>query len=62
VEESLADADIPLIPTPLHDRRLYRRVVAQGSSVVAENGPAKDEIVTLAKDILHVLEVAEETR
>jgi chromosome partitioning protein len=63
VEESLADADIPLIPTYLHDRQIYRRVVAQGSSVVTENGPAKDEIVTLAKDILHVLEDAgEETR
>lgn len=56
VEESLADADIPLIPTHLHDRQIYRRVVAQGSSVVAENGAAKDEILTLARDILHVLE------
>lgn len=63
VEESLADADIPLIPTTLHDRQIYRRVVAQGSSVVAESGPAKDEILTLARDILHVLEsTSEETR
>lgn len=56
VEESLADADIPLLPTYLQDRQAYRRVVAQGSSVVSESGPAKDEILTLAKDILHVLE------
>jgi chromosome partitioning protein len=55
VEESLADADIPLMPTSLHDRQVYRRVVMQGASVVATSGPAKDEILSLAKDILHAL-------
>jgi len=60
VEESLADADIPLLPTFLHDRQVYRRVVAQGSSVVTESGAARDEIITLAKDILHVLETKDE--
>lgn len=60
IEESLADADIPLLPTFLHDRQVYRRVVAQGSSVVAESGAARDEIMTLAKDILHVLETKDQ--
>src|SRR5215471_18902945 len=54
VQESLADADIPLLPTMIHDRQIYRRVVAQGSSVIAEPGPARDEILALTKDILHV--------
>jgi chromosome partitioning protein len=60
VEESLVDADIPLMPTQIHDRQSYRRVVANGSSVVAENGLARDEMIALAKDILHVLEDADE--
>lgn len=56
VQESLADADIPLLSTMIHDRQVYRRVVAQGSSVVAEPGPAHDEICSLAKEIRHALE------
>jgi chromosome partitioning protein len=60
VKESLADADIPLLPTMVHDRQVYRRVVAQGASVVAENGPAREEILSLMKDILHALESREE--
>ena len=60
VQESLADADIPLLPTMIHDRQVYRRVVAQGSSVVAESGPARDEIFALAKDILYALNSREE--
>jgi chromosome partitioning protein len=60
VKESLADADIPLLPTFLHDRQIYQRVVAQGLSVVSENGAAQDEIIALAKDILHVLENKDE--
>jgi chromosome partitioning protein len=61
VQESLADADIPLLPTMIHDRQIYRRVVAQGSSVVAEPGPARDEILALAKDVLHALESRDES-
>jgi chromosome partitioning protein len=60
VQESLADADIPLLSTMIHDRQVYRRVVAQGSSVVAESGPARDEILALAKDILYALNSREE--
>lgn len=60
VKESLADADIPLLPTFLHDRQIYQRVVAQGLSVVSEDGAAQDEIIALAKDILHVLENKDE--
>jgi chromosome partitioning protein len=56
VQESLADADIPLLGTMIHDRQIYRRVVAQGSSVVTEPGPARDEILALAKDVIHALE------
>lgn len=56
VEESLADMDIPLFRTYVHDRQIYRRVVAQGSSVVCMRGPAKDEIIALAREIVHALE------
>jgi chromosome partitioning protein len=56
VKESLADADIPVLPTMIHDRQAYRRVVAQGSSVVVEQGPARDEIILLMGDVLHALE------
>jgi chromosome partitioning protein len=56
VKETLADADIPVLPTYIHDRQVYRRVVAQGRSVLGEPGPARDEIITLAKEVLHVLE------
>src|SRR5947207_444646 len=59
-QESLADADIPLLPTMIHDRQIYRRVVAQGSSVVTEPGPARDEILMLAKDVLYALSDDEE--
>jgi chromosome partitioning protein len=60
VKESLADADIPLLPTMIHDRQVYRRVVAQGASVVTENGPAREEIFSLVKDVLHALESRKE--
>jgi chromosome partitioning protein len=60
VQESLADADIPLLPTMIHDRQIYRRVVAQGSSVIAEPGPARDEILALTKDLLYALTSNEE--
>jgi chromosome partitioning protein len=60
VQESLADADIPLLPTMIHDRQIYRRVVAQGSSVVTEPGPGRDEILALAKDVIHALESRDE--
>jgi chromosome partitioning protein len=60
VKESLADADIPLLQTMIHDRQVYRRIVAQGSSVVVENGPARDEMLSLMKDVLHALESGEE--
>lgn len=56
VEESIADAEIPLCPTFLHDRQIYRRVVASGTSVVRSPGRARDEIVSLTKDICHALE------
>ena len=56
VKESLADADIPVLPTMIHDRQAYRRVVAQGSSVVVEQGPARDEIILLMGDVLYALE------
>ena len=60
MQESLADADIPLLPTMIHDRQIYRRVVAQGSSVVTEPGPARDEILALTKDLLYALTSNEE--
>jgi len=59
VEETLADADIPVLATYIHDRQLYRRVVSRGGSVVSEHGPARDEMLRLAGEILHVLETAE---
>jgi chromosome partitioning protein len=56
VHETLADADIAVMPTYIHDRQLYRRVVAQGGSVVREPGPAREEILALAKDVLRAIE------
>ena len=56
VQDTLADADIPVLPTYVHDRQLYRRVVAQGASVVSEPGPARDEILALMKDVLDALD------
>lgn len=68
VEESLSDADIAVCPTSIRDRQVYRRVVSLGCSVFDAEGlggiaEAKKEIISLAKDALHVLEEsAEETR
>ncbi len=56
VAESLSDADIPLMRTRIHDRQIYRQIVARGSSVVLESGPAKAEILSLAQDVLQALE------
>jgi cellulose biosynthesis protein BcsQ len=60
VHDTLADADIPVLPTYVHDRQLYRRVVAQGGSVISESGPARDEILALMKDVLHALKTSTE--
>src|SRR5262245_56211220 len=51
IEESLSDAQIPLLRTMLHYRQAYRRVVAEGRSVIVQSGPARDEILNLAKDV-----------
>ncbi len=56
VQESLADAGYPIIKTPIVDRQAYRKIVLKGSSVVTQTGEAKDEVISLAKDILDVLE------
>jgi len=56
VQNTLADADIPVLPTYVHDRQIYRRVVAQGASVLVEPGPARDEILALMKDVLDALD------
>jgi hypothetical protein len=58
VRETLADADIPVLPTYIHDRQLYRWVVAQGASVLSAPGPAHDEILALTKEVLDALESA----
>jgi chromosome partitioning protein len=58
VQDTLADADIAVLPTYVHDRQVYRRVVAQGASVLSEAGPAREEILALMKDVLHALEAA----
>jgi len=58
VHDTLADADILVLPTYVHDRQLYRRVVAQGASVISEPGPARDEILALMKDVLNALETS----
>jgi chromosome partitioning protein len=58
VRETLADADILVLRTYVHDRQLYRRVVAQGGSVIGEPGPARDEILALMKDVLDALEAS----
>lgn len=58
VRETLTDADIPVLPTYIHDRQMYRRVVAQGATVVSEAGPAGGEILALMKDVLDVLNTA----
>ena len=63
VQDTLADADIPLLPTYVHDRQLYRRVVAQGATVLGEAGPAREEMLALMKDVLGALQAsAEEPR
>jgi chromosome partitioning protein len=56
--DTLADADIPVLATYVHDRQLYRRVVAQGASVLGEAGPAREEILALMKDVLDALETS----
>jgi chromosome partitioning protein len=56
VQETLADADIPVLPTYIHDRQVYRRVVAQGATVLSEPGPAQAEMLALMKDVLHALD------
>jgi cellulose biosynthesis protein BcsQ len=56
VRETLADADIPVLPTYIHDRQIYRHVVAQGSTVVSEPGLARDECLALTKDVLDALD------
>jgi hypothetical protein len=58
VRETLTDADIPVLPTYIHDRQIYRRVVAQGATVVSESGPAGVEILALMKDVLDALDTA----
>ena len=45
VHETLADADISVLPTYVHTTsKLYRRVVAQGATVMSDPGPARDEM------------------
>jgi len=39
VQETLADADSPVLPTYIHDRQVYRCVVAQRDTVLTEPGP-----------------------
>jgi len=58
VRETLTDADIPVLPTYIHDRHMYHRVVAQGATVVGEPGPAGGEILALMKDVLDALNPA----
>jgi chromosome partitioning protein len=60
VQDTLVDADIPILLTYLHDRQLYRRVVAQGDSVLGEASPVRDEILALMKDVCDTLEPAPE--
>jgi chromosome partitioning protein len=60
VEESLADADIPRMRTMIHSRQIYRRVIAQGASPVSESGPARDEIFSLAREIIYAIETTED--
>jgi cellulose biosynthesis protein BcsQ len=55
VQETLADADIAVMPTYIHDRQLYRQTVAQGSSVMNASGPARAEMLALMKDVLDAL-------
>ena len=58
VQETLVDADIAVLPTYIHDRQLYRRVVAQGPRCWAR--PARDEILALMEDVLDALETSTE--
>ena len=59
VEESFQDAEVPRFGTQLHSRQIYRQVVARGSSVVLESGPAREEILSLVREVLDVLKVAD---
>jgi chromosome partitioning protein len=56
VEESLRDAEIPRLAAQLHSRQVYRQVVARGSSVVLDSGPARGEILSLAHEVLDALQ------
>jgi cellulose biosynthesis protein BcsQ len=60
VHDTLADADILVLPTYIHDRQVYRRVGAQGATVLTAPGPARDEILALMKDVLDALETSTE--
>ncbi len=55
VQESLTDAEVRLCRTQIHLRQVYRRAISAGTAAAAAPGPARDEIVALAKDVLHAL-------
>jgi chromosome partitioning protein len=55
VKEDLGETEIPLCRTFVHDRQAYRRIVAVGKSVVAESGPAREEVLALARELGGVL-------
>jgi chromosome partitioning protein len=56
VDESLRDAEVQAFSTQLHSRQVYRKVVAQGGSVVLEPGAARDEVLRLAREVLDAFE------
>jgi len=57
MQDTLVDADIPVLPTYIHDRQVYRRCVALGATVLSESRPARDDLLALKKDVVHALKI-----
>lgn len=52
VRGSLAETEIEILKTTIHDRQAYRRVVSGGGSVVQRKGAARDEVLLLARELV----------
>lgn len=57
VVESLADTEIPMMESHVHDRQAYRRSISEGQAALVRSGPHQEEILSLAKEVLYVLEL-----
>ena len=52
--DALADADVPIAESMIRARQIYQDVVREGDSVVCHNGPARDEMLSLAVEVMDI--------